>query len=173
MASASLLIGLHMSDGNIPVRCGNIAVTVLRGEGEGARVLLMRRSKGLLSGLWCQVTGCIEAGETGWAAALREVMEETGIQPLRLYSADFCDFFYDAGSNSVEAVPMFLVTVAASSEVLLNSENTEFCWVDLADAANMVPFLGHRVALREIRHDFIENVPMPWTMIWEQHAMAE
>jgi len=88
------------------------------------------------------------------------------------YSADFCDFFYDASSNSIEAIPMFLATVAAGSEVRLNSENMEFCWVDLADAANMVPFLGHRIALREIRRDFIENVPMPWKMIWPQEAKA-
>jgi len=159
-----------MSDGNVPVRCGNIAVTVLRGEGAGTKVLLMRRSKGLLSGSWCQVTGRIETGETAWQAALREVVEETGIQPSRLYSADFCDFFYDAGSNTIEAIPMFLATVAAGSEVRLNSENTEFCWVEPGDAANLVPFVGHRLALREIQRDFIENVPMPWKMIWQQEA---
>ena len=155
-----------MTRGNIPVRCGGIAVAVLRGEGEDAKVLLMRRAKGSLAGLWCQVTGRIEAGETAWKAALREVSEETGLVPSRLYSADFCDFFYDRDSNSIEATPMFLATVAHDAEVHLNPENTEFCWVDPARAADMVPFLGHRTALREIRRDFVDNVPMPWKMIW-------
>lgn len=157
-----------MSDGSIPVRCGNVAVVVLRGEGEDAKVLLMRRSKGLLSGLWCQVTGRIEAGETAWEAALREVIEETGIRPSRLYSADFCDFFYNPGANAVEVLPMFLATVASDSEVRLNPEHTEFRWVDLTSAADMAPFLGHRVALREIRHDFVEKPPLPWKIVWQK-----
>jgi hypothetical protein len=36
----------------------------------------------------------------------------------------------------------------------------------------MVPFVGHRITLREIRRDFIENVPMPWKMIWRQGAAS-
>jgi dATP pyrophosphohydrolase len=157
-----------MSGADIPVRCSKIAVAVLRGEGADAKVLLMRRSEDILAGLWCQVTGRIEAGETAWEAALREVIEETGIQPSRLYSADFCDFFYDPSTNSVEALPMFLATVATDSEVRLNSENTEFCWVDLHEATDIVPFVGHRVALREIGRDFLEKAPMPWKMIWRE-----
>lgn len=151
----------------IPVRCSKVAVAVLRGEGEQARALLMRRSTGILAGMWCQVTGKVEPGETAWQAALREVVEETGIQPSRLYSADFCDFFYDPSTDSVEALPMFLATVPPAVDVRLNAENTEFCWVDLQQAGEMVPFVGHRLALREIRRDFVENVPMPWKLIWK------
>ncbi len=156
-----------MSSVNIPVRCGKIAVAVLRGEGDQARALLMRRAKGILAGVWCQVTGRVEPGETAWQGALREVVEETGMQPSRLYSADFCDFFYNPSTNAIEALPMFLATVPASAEVRMNTENTEFCWVDLRQASEMVPFVGHRLALREIRRDFIENIPMPWRLIWQ------
>jgi dATP pyrophosphohydrolase len=31
------------------------------------------------------VSGAVEAGETGWAAALREIEEETGLVPERFY----------------------------------------------------------------------------------------
>jgi dihydroneopterin triphosphate diphosphatase len=158
---------------NIPVQCSKIAVAVLRGEGPDAKALLMRRSKGILAGVWCQVTGRVEAGETAWEAALREVTEETGIQPSRLYSADFCDFFYDPSTNSVEALPMFLATVPPTAEVSLNAENTESCWVDLEAASEMVPFVGHRLALREIRRDFVERTPMPWKMIWQAERSKE
>jgi dATP pyrophosphohydrolase len=156
----------NMAGSDIPVRCGKIAIAVLRGGGADAKVLLMRRAKGILAGLWCQITGRVEAGETGWEAALREVREETGIEPARLYSADFCDFFYDPVANSVEALPMFLALVPSGAEVRLNPENYEFRWVDPHAASEMVPFVGHRLALREIHRDFIENTPMPWRMLW-------
>ena len=117
----------------------------------------MQRSKGFLAGLWCQVTGKVEAGETHWEAATREVIEETGLQPSKLYSADFCDFFYEPTSNTIEAIPIFVAIVPNDADVKLNDENTAYRWVDLLEAIDLVPFVGHRQALREIHYDFMIN----------------
>jgi dATP pyrophosphohydrolase len=106
-----------MDNNELPVRCGAVAVVVLRGTGAGAQVLLLKRAKGVLAGLWSQVTGSLEADETAPRAALREVIEETGLQPRRLYTADFCDHFYDPASDGVEVVPMFVALVADDAEV--------------------------------------------------------
>lgn len=156
-----------MRNSAIPFRCGAVAVAVLRGKAEATKVLLLRRAKGMLAGLWCQVTGRIEPGETGWEAATREVVEETGLLPAKLYSADFCDFFYNPADNVIEAIPMFVAIVADQAVVRLNDENTEYRWFDILEASEIVPFLGHRFALREIRRDFIECEPMAWKLIKE------
>jgi 8-oxo-dGTP diphosphatase len=55
-------------------RCG-VSAIVLRGR----EVLLIRRGKGPLRGLWSPPGGHIEPGERAPAAALREVEEETGV----------------------------------------------------------------------------------------------
>jgi 8-oxo-dGTP diphosphatase len=55
-------------------RCGASAV-ILRGDD----VLLVERGRGALRGLWSLPGGHIEPGELARAAALREVLEETGV----------------------------------------------------------------------------------------------
>jgi 8-oxo-dGTP diphosphatase len=46
----------------------------------GGEVLLVKRAKGALAGLWSLPGGHIEPGETARSTALREVREETGIE---------------------------------------------------------------------------------------------
>src|SRR5205823_2927728 len=54
----------------------------------GFQVLVLRRSPaGRSPGSWETVHGTIEPGETPGDAALRELREETGCAPLRLYNA--------------------------------------------------------------------------------------
>lgn len=64
--------GQHQA-GIIPRAAASAAV--FRGED----VLLIRRGKGALKGLWSLPGGHIEAGEAAADAARREVLEETGI----------------------------------------------------------------------------------------------
>jgi 8-oxo-dGTP diphosphatase len=51
------------------------SIIVLRGQ----RVLLAKRGKGALQGLWSPPGGHIEPGEAAQQAALRELAEETGV----------------------------------------------------------------------------------------------
>jgi 8-oxo-dGTP diphosphatase len=62
-------------------------VVVLDGDGE--RVLLIRRARAPRLGQWSLPGGLVEIGETLEAAARREVLEETGLElgPLRLLDA--------------------------------------------------------------------------------------
>ncbi|KGJ03914.1 ADP-ribose pyrophosphatase YjhB, NUDIX family [Paracoccus halophilus] len=59
-------------------RLAALAVT-LDGSGDGLRVLLVRRRNPPDAGLWGFPGGHVEPGETGLAAAARELAEETGI----------------------------------------------------------------------------------------------
>ena len=150
---------------SLPIRCINVAATVLRlGQGP-ARVLLLRRRTGTFAGLWCQVTGTIEAQESAALAALREVREETGLVPDGLYSADVCDQFYNAGENCIEVVPIFVAVLKTEQPVRLNRENSEYRWVTIDEAVGLVPFVGHRSALRHIENDFVKRTPDAWRQI--------
>ncbi len=62
----------------VPVVCTASTVFLIDKDSEEAQVLLFRRLDPPVH-TWSQISGGIEAGETAWQAALREVQEETGI----------------------------------------------------------------------------------------------
>jgi len=69
------------------IRVDFIDAYLLRPGGSGLEVLVLRRAAGGRSpGSWETVHGHIEPGETPVQAALRELREETGLEPVRLYN---------------------------------------------------------------------------------------
>ena len=157
-----------MTFGRVPVQCRAVGVVVLAGSGAGTRVLLVKRGTGSFIGEWGLITGRIEADEPAWQAAVREVQEEAGLATVHLYSAGYCESFYEPAGNTLEIVPMFVASVAAPAAVTLNDENTDFRWVTAREALELVPFHGHRIALGGVIHDFVERPVQEWRRI-RQH----
>ncbi len=67
-------------------------------------------------------------------------------------------------SPPLQLVPMFVALIAEDAEVRLNEENTDHRWVGALEASEIVPFHGHRVALREIHRRFAATPPA-WMLI--------
>ena len=154
-----------MTFGSVPIQCRAVGVVVLAGSGAGTRVLLLKRGTGSFIGEWSLITGRIEADEPAWNAAVREVHEEAGLVVARLYSAGYCDSFYQPDSNGLEIVPIFVAAIDAPGPVTLNDENTDFRWVTAQEAIALVPFHGHRIALAGVVHDFIDRPHQKWRRI--------
>ncbi|TMD32284.1 MAG: NUDIX domain-containing protein [Chloroflexi bacterium] len=73
-----------------PTRPDLVECWVYRAGARGLEILLIHRAPGrILPGLWQCVTGSVEPSERVAAAALREVLEETG------YGPDAVEAFYD------------------------------------------------------------------------------
>ncbi|MGF1552601.1 MAG: NUDIX pyrophosphatase [Paracoccaceae bacterium] len=144
----------------IPIRCRAVSAVVLRETVRGAEVLMMRRA-GRLAGTWCQVAGGIEEGETAWQAALREIGEETGLVPGALYSADWCERFYEPDADVVSLLPVFVAYVDPASDVRLNDEHDAHNWLSLAEAAGRVTFPGQRAMLAHVEAEFVRRAPEP------------
>lgn len=66
----------------VPISCEVASAVVLEDGAEVPRMLLLKRAKAHLQHEWCHVAGGIEAGETAWQAALREIAEETGLAAI-------------------------------------------------------------------------------------------
>jgi dATP pyrophosphohydrolase len=145
----------------LPLRCTMVSVVVVRGAAP-ARVLLLQRTGPYLAGAWSYVAGHLEPGETGWQCARRELLEETGLAPLALYSADRCEQFYDAGDDCIQLVPAFVAIVADDAVVCLNPEHREFAWLEFDEAAARLPFGGQRELFAEVHREFVERAPSPW-----------
>ena len=147
------------------VRCTAVAATVLRGTGADARVLLLRRAGGAFAGAWSQVTGRIEEGETAWHAAAREVREETGVVADALYAAGYCDHFYNPVDEAIDVVPIFAAVAPPDCAIVLNAESDRYRWATFAEAETELAFLGHRIAIQEVRRNLTDGAPPPWTRI--------
>ena len=133
------------------VRTSLVDVYVLRGEGSSLECLVLRRGRGgRCPGSWETVHGHIEATERPPAAAQRELEEETGLTPVRLYNLSRVELFYQHRTDEVALVPVFAAFVAGDATVRLGVEHDGFEWLSLADARGRFAWPRERRALDDI-----------------------
>lgn len=148
----------------IPIRSFLASLVAVRKSEAGHEVLLLKRTQTLI-GEWCQVAGSIEEGETAWQTALRELEEETGLQPNALYSADTCEQFYEADRDAITIAPVFVAFIDRAATVTLNHEHSEYRWVSFEEAIEMVAFGGQRRVLSWIEDEFVKRTPSKHLLI--------
>jgi dihydroneopterin triphosphate diphosphatase len=108
--------------------------------------LVLRRSDHdeLLPGAWQVVTGGVHSGETAAEAAVREVMEETGLAPLRWSITGRVASFYFAPYDAVVLSPVIACEIDPIAEPLLSIEHVEHRWLVAADARTLLAFPSQR-----------------------------
>ena len=90
---------------------------VFRKTKEGIKYLILKRAKTkMYEHLWQGVAGKIEKGEQAWEAAIRELKEETDLDPKMLFVADHISKFYEKHGDRINFVPVFGVEV--DSEII-------------------------------------------------------
>jgi 8-oxo-dGTP pyrophosphatase MutT (NUDIX family) len=96
------------------------------------------------------VHGHIEPGETPGEAARRELAEETGLVPERLYNLSRVETFYQHRLDEVALVPVFAAFVEADSAVRTGSEHDRFEWLAPAQAGRRFAWPRERRALEDV-----------------------
>jgi dATP pyrophosphohydrolase len=135
------------------VRVSLVDVYVLRREGDGLRCLVLRRAHGgRCPGSWETVHGHIEEGERPWQAATRELEEETGLIPERLYNLSRVEAFYQHRKDEVALVPVFVAFVAPESSVRLGPEHDAHEWLRPPEAGARFAWPRERRALEDTLH---------------------
>ena len=142
----------------IAISCTQIEVHIFRRRGRRVEMLLMRRSsRRSLAGVWQPVTGGIERRESALSAAAREVLEETGLTPIRWWALEHLAAFYDVAGDHVRVVPVFAAEVAWTDSVILSDEHDRYAFVTHAAARKRVLWASQRTALAALREEVLSG----------------
>lgn len=134
-----------------------IEAHIVRKIGNEIEFLLLKRSdKDIYPGVWQMVTGSILSGEKAYEAVLREIKEETGLAPDKLWVVPYMNSFYSRHRNHVCMVPVFTAIVDEKSEVVISDEHVEYKWVDKATAIKSLAWIGQRNSV-EVIYEYLTN----------------
>ena len=139
---------------------------VFRQTQDGIKFLLLKRAKTkIYEHLWQGVAGKIEDGETAVETAVRELMEETGFKPLRMFIADHISKFYEAKWDRVNFVPVFGIEVG-EGEVTISKEHCEFKWVEFELARKTLVWKGQKEGISAVHNMLIsDDDRMRWSEV--------
>lgn len=122
------------------------AVVYVDGE-NGREYLLLRYG----AGHWGFPKGHVEAGETDAQAAKREVAEETSILPdQQEFVPGFREgtlYTFQRGRTRVDKEVMFFLVRVKAKDVKISHEHTDFAWLTLDKAMDVLSFEGPRRVL--------------------------
>jgi len=140
---------------NIEVRV--IDAYVYRTTSAGLLFLVLKRAKTkMYEHIWQGVAGKIEDGEASWEAATRELKEETGLAPLKMFVADHVSKFYETNGDRINLVPVFGIEVD-SENVIISQEHCDHKWVDLNGALDLLVWRGQKQAIQVVHDMVISN----------------
>lgn len=141
-------------------RATGVDVWAYRRVGAGVELLLLHRVDGRKGspGFWQGVSGGVEAGESVLQAAVRELLEETGLRPRALFLLDALFTHYAHRKDELETVVPFAAEVDAGERPTLSDEHDEYRWETIERAEALLPYEGQRAALRRLRADILAGV---------------
>jgi dATP pyrophosphohydrolase len=137
-----------------------VEVVVFRIQGS-AEFLVLQRSddEKVYPGLWQIVSGGIDAGERAHEAAVREVNEEIGLFPQKLYNTPLTNMFYVPANDAVNLSPVFAVRIDASDRVSLSAEHKGFRWLEREKAVSLLVWPGQKEAIQSVYEYIILDNP--------------
>jgi 8-oxo-dGTP pyrophosphatase MutT (NUDIX family) len=115
---------------------------------DAARLAVIR-PQGRPAGHWALPKGAIDPGEKGVDAAVREVLEETGVvaEPLRRLNP--VRYVYQRGGERIFKVVTFWVMAPVGGELgaiteAMRVEVAEAAWIPLAEAPDLLAYRGEK-----------------------------
>jgi dATP pyrophosphohydrolase len=123
----------------------------------GIEFLLLKRSDKnvVYPGLWQMVNGKIKRGEKAYETALREIKEETGLVPIKLWTVPNVNLFYTPERDSVTILPVFAARVKQNVKVIISNEHSDFQWLTPAKTKKKLAWSGQRKSVDLITRYFL------------------
>jgi len=130
---------------------------IFRQTDDGFNFLLLKRAETkIYEHLWQGVAGKIEEGETASEAAIRELKEETGFEPVRMFVADHVSKFYETHGDRINLVPVFGIEVD-QEDVKISEEHCDFKWVNFEIAKDTLVWKGQKEGITAVNNMLSSN----------------
>jgi dihydroneopterin triphosphate diphosphatase len=132
-------------------RVAFVDVYVLRHGAAGLETLVLRRGKGgRCPGAWEAVHGSIESAETPVDAARRELSEETGLAPAKLYNLSRVEAFYRHRIDEIGFIAVFAAFIDRA-DFRLSPEHDAAEWLAIPAAQGRLAWPRERRAMKDIQ----------------------
>jgi dihydroneopterin triphosphate diphosphatase len=113
-------------------------------------LVLRKRSDEPAGDVWQSIHSHIEPGESALSAARRDLLDRTGLTPIRFYTADYIGQFYDPVSDTIVLAPTLAALIAPKARVTLASDYVDYAWCDLEETTARLVWSAQRWAVRHI-----------------------
>ncbi len=107
-------------------------------------LLLKRSEKEIYPGLWQMVSGNVEEGEMSYQAALREIKEETGLDPEKFWIVPNVNQFYSPENDSINLLPVFAALIKGEQTVRICEEHCDWGWYTPIETKKLLTWDGQR-----------------------------
>jgi 8-oxo-dGTP pyrophosphatase MutT (NUDIX family) len=133
------------------VVAGVVEIYVIDPAETGWRVLVLQRASGAIrAGSWETVFGKIDPGEAPEVAALRELDEETGLKPARLYNVTVQPFYLHS-TQTVQLAIVFAAFMEPGASPRVSAEHSRAEWLPVDAAVERFTWPRAGDAVRDIR----------------------
>lgn len=129
---------------------GGAVIAIREGRAHVALIATRGRTR------WGLPKGAVSQGETTEQAAVREVLEETGIEAEIVKPLDTIEYFFRAGDTLIrKRVDFFLMRYVAGELVPQLSEVDDVEWVELSAAIERASFESERKLLESALQELL------------------
>ncbi len=150
----------------IAIESPGVNVAVIKRDDDGWKFLLLQRSRQeTYPGCWGPVTGGKQGKETVAQVAVREVQEETGLTPERLWATEYLLQFYEPTCDKIWILPLVVTVVKADSAVVLSAENSDYRWLPPDKARRLVTWKNLAHVIDDLTEDLEVYPPRNWVEI--------
>ena len=137
-----------------------VEVYVFRRVAGQVRFLALRRHPGdSLPGVWQPVTGTLRRDEPATRGALREVREETGVTPVRLWRIETVSGYFDPRRDTIRFIIRFAAELPARAAIRRSREHTAHRFVTAREAARRFLWDSQREGLAAVREQVLRGGP--------------
>ena len=145
-----------------------VEVYPFRFRADNIEYLLIKRSSADRSypGTWQIVTGKRDVGESAVRAAVRELFEETGLRPRRLWSVPHVGSFHDPRTDAVPILGLFAAQLGDEWMPKLSEEHTDFQWLNYQQGLALLVWPEQRESLAIVHQEIVGGgVASKWTRL--------